>query len=195
MHANPKLIVLLHWCCFLKFYFLQTQLELRDMRYSGFIASSADVHKIMEYADAVSKLLGWNFLTLLAMLEKFSNDYWNYSRDSDCYAITDWLKNLAPFFNQWEAKLIAPWTCDVFRAFSKLLVTRNSDCFIALFAPVVIGKSNYFGVGFSTVIWKPLHNSICFMWMRALPNQKLPQVMEIDFHTFLTYWLFLGACT
>ena len=33
------------------------QPELRDMNCIGFIASSADVHKIMEYADAVSKLL------------------------------------------------------------------------------------------------------------------------------------------
>ena len=30
------------------------------------------------------------------------------------------------------------------------------DCFIVLFASVVIGQSNYFGFGFSTLIWKPL---------------------------------------
>ena len=30
----------------------------------------------------------------------------------------------------------------------------NSDWFIALFAPVVIGPSNSFGIGF-TVSWKP----------------------------------------
>ena len=28
----------------------------------------------------------------------------------------------------------------------------NSDWFIALFAPVVISRSNYFGIGFTTVI-------------------------------------------
>ena len=39
------------------------------------------------------------------------------------------------------------------RALSKLQVTaRNSDWFIALFAPVVIGGSNCFGFGFSTPI-------------------------------------------
>ena len=34
--------------------------------------------------------------------------------------------------------------------------------FIALFVPVVIGRSNCFGFGFSTVIWKPLY------WSRIL---------------------------
>ena len=39
------------------------------------------------------------------------------------------------------------------RAFSKLLViARNSDWFVALLAPVVIGRSSYCGFGFSTVI-------------------------------------------
>ena len=36
---------------------------------------------------------------------------------------------------------------------SKLhVIGRSSDWFIALFALVVIGRSDYFGVGFSTVI-------------------------------------------
>jgi len=35
--------------------------------------------------------------------------------------------------------------------------SRNSDWFIAPFAPVVIGRNNYLGTGFSTVIWKPLY--------------------------------------
>jgi len=38
-------------------------------------------------------------------------------------------------------------------AFSKLHVTaRNSNWFVALFAPVVIGQSDHFGIGFSTAI-------------------------------------------
>ena len=36
------------------------------------------------------------------------------------------------------------------------LIARNSDWFLVLFAPVVIGRSNYFGIGFSTVICKAL---------------------------------------
>ena len=70
--------------------------------------------------------------------------------------LSDWSK----FFNQWEAKpkSIAPCTRDFSCALSKLLlIARNSDWFIALFAPVVIGRSNYYGFGLSTVIWKPLY--------------------------------------
>ena len=34
------------------------------------------------------------------------------------------------------------------RTLTKLqVIARNSDCFIALLAPVVIGQSNYFGIG------------------------------------------------
>ena len=41
---------------------------------------------------------------------------------------------------------------------SEVQVTAsNSDWFNALFAPVVIGRSINFAIGFSTVIWKPLY--------------------------------------
>ena len=40
-------------------------------------------------------------------------------------------------------------------------MARNSGWFIALFAPVVIGRSNYFRIGFSTVISKPLYVELC----------------------------------
>ena len=55
--------------------------------------------------------------------------------------------NPRQFFNQWEAKqkLIAPYTRELFRALSQLqVIATNSDWFISLFAPVVIGGSNYF---------------------------------------------------
>ena len=64
------------------------------------------------------------------------------------------------FFNQWEAKPkpIAPCMRHFSRALNELqLIARNCDWFIALPAPVVIGRSNCFGFGFSTVIWKPLY--------------------------------------
>ena len=70
------------------------------------------------------------------------------------------LKDSRQFFNQWESKPkpIAPCTRDFSRAFSKFqIIARNYDWFIALFAPVVIGRSNCFGFGFATVIWKPLY--------------------------------------
>ena len=72
------------------------------------------------------------------------------------------LKISRQFFNQWEEKQIpiAACTRDFSRAMNKLQVTaRNSDWFIALFAcfPALIGESDYFSIGFSRVIWKPLY--------------------------------------
>ena len=61
--------------------------------------------------------------------------------------LSDWLETLAPVFQP-----IAPCTRDSFRALSELqIIARNCDWFIALFSPVVIGRSNCFGFGFSTV--------------------------------------------
>ena len=70
------------------------------------------------------------------------------------------LKDSRQFFNQWEAKPkpIAPCTRDISRASGALqVIARNCDWFMELFVPVVIGRSNCFGFGFSTVIWKPLY--------------------------------------
>ena len=70
------------------------------------------------------------------------------------------LKDSRQFFNQWESKPkpIAPCTRDFSRASSELqVIATNSDWFMALFVPVVIDQSDYFGFGFSTVIWKPLY--------------------------------------
>ena len=79
--------------------------------------------------------------------------------------ITNWLiselviglKESRQFFNQWETKPIAPRTRDFSRASIELqVIARNYDWFLALLVPVVIGRSNCLGFGFSTVIWKPL---------------------------------------
>ena len=65
--------------------------------------------------------------------------------------LSDWLKRLAPVES--KPKPIAPCTRDFSRASSELqVIARNCDWFIALPAPVVIGRSNCFGFGFSTVI-------------------------------------------
>ena len=61
---------------------------------------------------------------------------------------SDWLKNLASVLQpaRREIRAIFP------RALSKLqVIVRNSDWLIVLFAPVVIGRSKNFGIGFSTV--------------------------------------------
>jgi len=66
------------------------------------------------------------------------------------------LKIPRQLFNQLE-KPIAPFARDFSRALSKLQeIPRNSAWFTAVFAPVVIGRSYYSGIGFSTDIWKLL---------------------------------------
>ena len=67
----------------------------------------------------------------------------------------DWLKRLAPVFQPMRSKTkpIAPCTRDISRASGALqVIARNCDWFMELFVPVVIGRSNSFGFGFSTVI-------------------------------------------
>ena len=69
--------------------------------------------------------------------------------------LSNWLKRLAPVFQPTRVKTkpITPCTRDFSRASSELqVIARNCDWFIALPAPVVIGRSNCFGFGFSTVI-------------------------------------------
>ena len=75
---------------------------------------------------------------------------------NDAISITTvsyWRRNLAPVCEPMrrKPKPNAPCKLGFSRAFSNLLVTaRNSDCFIALFASVVIGRSSYVDVGFTT---------------------------------------------
>ena len=65
--------------------------------------------------------------------------------------LSDWLKRLALVFQPMRSKTKTN------RVASELeVISRNCDWFIALFAPVVIGRSNCFGFGVWTVIWKPL---------------------------------------
>ena len=69
------------------------------------------------------------------------------------------LKDSRQFFIQWDAKPTnrTMYTRDFSRASGELqVIARNFDWFMELFVPVVIGRSNCFGFGFSPVIWKPL---------------------------------------
>ena len=67
----------------------------------------------------------------------------------------DWLRRLAPVFQPMRSKTKtnpAMYAC-FFPRLSKLqIIARNCDWFIALSAPVVIGRSNCFGFGFATAI-------------------------------------------
>ena len=59
-----------------------------------------------------------------------------------------------------EAKLkpVAPCLCNFSHALSMLdVIASNFDWFIVLFAPVVIGWSNYIGIGFFDSHLKPLY--------------------------------------
>ena len=68
--------------------------------------------------------------------------------------LNDWLKRLALVFQPMRSKTKTNRAMyDFSRALSKLqVIARNCDWFIALFVPVVIGRSNCFGFGFLTVI-------------------------------------------
>ena len=69
--------------------------------------------------------------------------------------LSDWLKRLAPVFQPMKRKPkpITSFARNFSRALRELqIIARNCDWFIALFVPVVIGRSNCFGFGFSTVI-------------------------------------------
>ena len=82
------------------------------------------------------------------------------------------------FFNQWDAKPkpIPPRTHDFSRASSELqVIARNCDWFMELFVPVVIGQSNCFGFGFSTVIWKPLYK-----WLLDFCAISLCRIFEVS---------------
>ena len=70
------------------------------------------------------------------------------------------------FLDQSEVKPKPNVTCS--HAFSRAwrrshIFASRSDWFIGLSASVVIGQSNYFGFGFTTLSWKPLYNA--FNWL------------------------------
>ena len=67
---------------------------------------------------------------------------------------SDWLKRLAPVFQPMRSKPkpIPPCTRGFSFASSQLqVISRNCDWLMALSALVVIGRSNCFGFGFSTI--------------------------------------------
>ena len=70
--------------------------------------------------------------------------------------LSDWLKRLASVFYPMRRKTKTNrtmYTRDFSRASGELqVIARNFDWFMELFVPVVIGRSNCFGFGFSPVI-------------------------------------------
>ena len=64
--------------------------------------------------------------------------------------LSDWFKNLVTVFQPMKRK--TKTKRDFSRALSKLHgIVMNFDWFTALFAPAVIGRSNYFDICFTTL--------------------------------------------
>ena len=75
------------------------------------------------------------------------------------------LKNSRQFFIQSEVKPkpIVTYSHAFSRALRQLpVITSSFDWLTVLCVFFVIGYSNYFGFGFTTLNWKPLYMAICF---------------------------------
>ena len=74
--------------------------------------------------------------------------------------LCDWLKNLGPLprpIREEKPKPIVTYSHAFSRAWhGRHVFASSSDWFIGLFTTVVIGQSNYFGFGFTTLKRKPL---------------------------------------
>ena len=82
--------------------------------------------------------------------------------------LSDWLNKFTPVFPSVGSK--APCARDFSRTLSNLQVmARISNWFITLFTPVMISRSNCFGLVFSTVICKPRVGSIYTPVIPSLP--------------------------
>ena len=82
----------------------------------------------------------------------------------------DWLKRFAPPFHPIRSKTKA--NCDALARFSRALrqphvITSSFDWFNVLSVSYVIGQSNYFGFGFTTLKRKPLYTIMYILvyWM------------------------------
>ena len=77
-------------------------------------------------------------------------------------------KNSRNFLNQSNAKLkpIVTWSHAFSRAWRRLYVfASSSDWLLVLLSSLVIGQSDYFGLGFTTLNWNPLSvKNITFKW-------------------------------
>ena len=68
------------------------------------------------------------------------------------------------------------------------IIARNSDWFIPLFASVVIGRINYFGIGFSIAIWEPLHLLLILAFAISMHCSRF-QATSTQQLTFEASWL------
>ena len=100
-----------------------------------------------------------NSMYLYNFLERFSFEcrkVIGFALSTRC----DWLKRFAPPFHPIRSKTKA--NCDALARFSRALrqphvITSSFDWFNVLSVSYVIGQSNYFGFGFTTLKRKPLY--------------------------------------
>ena len=119
----------------------------RFSKYATFFLMSGVFHEIVAYQE------------LFSVVERFSFE----CRKVIGFALStryDWLKRFAPPFHPIRSKTKA--NCDALsHAFSRALrqphvITSSFDWFNVLSVSYVIGQSNYFGFGFTTLKRKPL---------------------------------------
>ena len=66
-------------------------------------------------------------------------------------------------------------------------IAKNSDWFIALSVPVLIGRSNYFDIGFSTVIRKPLYDARGVTELLCKPLKKRERAWNVFFSFIVNF--------
>ena len=106
-------------------------------------------------AHSLSSFLSWQ---IALSIERFSFEcrkVIGFALSTRC----DWLKRFAPPFHPIRSKTKA--NCDALARFSRALrqphvITSSFDWFNVLSVSYVIGQSNYFGFGFTTLKRKPL---------------------------------------
>ena len=103
--------------------------------------------------------------------------------------LNDWLKRLAPVFQLMRSQTKTNRTMYAWysRALSKFqIIARNCDWFIVLFAPVVIGRSNCVGFGFSTVVWKLLFSNMT-KFKGSTKNKSFPILLSFHSNLFFCF--------
>ena len=117
------------------------------------------------------------FVILTLSVQNWLEKFCYYLRDrSDAIVVAtfvDWLKNLVPVFQPMRTKTNLTSYTRFFPRFELQVFGRNSDWLILLFACVVIGRSNDFGIDFSTVMLSQTTLQFNISFQTAMENSSL----------------------
>ena len=108
-------------------------------------------------------------------MQQLGNGYWVSKVISELHwfcitSLSDWFKVLAPLFDQSEvnAKPIVARACSFSRALCRLrVITSSFNWFTGLSLSFLIGQSNYFGFGFTTLDWNSLYQTVGWFLRRG----------------------------